>query len=546
MQPLRQSTQIVVKIGPFLDATDGVSEETGLAGGGTELSKSPGAAFGAGPTLGTHDAEGWYPITLTTTHTDTVGRLVVKSHNSGTHLPVWHEFYVYEEAVFDQLYAASAPGAATPASISALNNLSAAQVNAEVDTALADYDAPTKAELDAGFAALNDLSAAEVNAEVDAALNTAVPATPTAGSINERIKTMDDADIPGAIAGLNDLSAAAVNAEVDTALADYDAPTRAELTSDVNSILDKLLGYVQLLARSDAAIATDRSTELGEINANEGSGAGDYASTTDSQEAIADSGGGGPTAAQIADAVWDEALAGHLSAGSTGEALNAAGGAGDPWITALPGSYTSGQAGFILGTFLDVAVSGRSSHSAADVWAVATRLLTAGTNIVLAKGVGVTGFNDLSAAAVNAEVDTALADYDGPTRAEATSDKNEILTILGTPADTDLATDIAARAAPTYDIELGAAYSGTTLTVIGVPKKDGAIQTGLGTMTFKVWSAAGAQVGSTLTDASADAQGAYSASGTYTLSDNTQYYLEASITIDAATRTVRRAMTKVA
>jgi hypothetical protein len=54
--------------------------------------------------------------------------------------------------------------------------------------------------------------------------------------------------------------------------------------------------------------------------------------------------------------------------------------------------------------------TGFSTHSAADVWAVATRLLTAGTNIVLAKGTGVTGFNDLSAAQVNAEVDAALAD----------------------------------------------------------------------------------------------------------------------------------------
>ena len=44
------------------------------------------------------------------------------------------------------------------------------------------------------------------------------------------------------------------------------------------------------------------------------------------------------------------------------------------------------------------------------VWTVATRLLTAGTNIVLAKGTGVTGFNDLSTAQVNTEVDTALAD----------------------------------------------------------------------------------------------------------------------------------------
>lgn len=38
------------------------------------------------------------------------------------------------------------------------------------------------------------------------------------------------------------------------------------------------------------------------------------------------------------------------------------------------------------------------------VWSTAVRVLTAGTNIVLAKGVGVTGFNDVSAAQVNAEV----------------------------------------------------------------------------------------------------------------------------------------------
>lgn len=54
----------------------------------------------------------------------------------------------------------------------------------------------------------------------------------------------------------------------------------------------------------------------------------------------------------------------------------------------------------------------------AAVWSHATRVLTAGTNIVLAKGVGLTGLNDLSAAQVNAEADQALADYDPPTKAE--------------------------------------------------------------------------------------------------------------------------------
>lgn len=57
----------------------------------------------------------------------------------------------------------------------------------------------------------------------------------------------------------------------------------------------------------------------------------------------------GLTVATISDGVWDEALAGHLSAGSTGEALNAAGASGDPWTTALPGAYTAGQAGYIIG-----------------------------------------------------------------------------------------------------------------------------------------------------------------------------------------------------
>ncbi len=49
---------------------------------------------------------------------------------------------------------------------------------------------------------------------------------------------------------------------------------------------------------------------------------------------------------------------------------------------------------------------------ATAVWASATRLLTAGTNIVLAKGTGVTGFNDLDAAGVRAAVGLASANLD--------------------------------------------------------------------------------------------------------------------------------------
>lgn len=68
-------------------------------------------------------------------------------------------------------------------------------------------------------------------------------------------------------------------------------------------------------------------------------------------EALDGAGGSGtaPTVGEIADAVWDEATSGHSTAGSAGAAIIAAQSAGDPWSTALPGSYADGTAGQIVG-----------------------------------------------------------------------------------------------------------------------------------------------------------------------------------------------------
>ncbi|MCP5244870.1 MAG: hypothetical protein H6937_02420 [Burkholderiales bacterium] len=78
--------------------------------------------------------------------------------------------------------------------------------------------------------------------------------------------------------------------------------------------------------------------------------AGTFGKYLDSE--VSTAGGGSLTAADIADAVWDEAITGHLTAGSTGNALNAAGSAGDPWSTPLPGAYGSGTAGKIMGDII--------------------------------------------------------------------------------------------------------------------------------------------------------------------------------------------------
>ncbi len=68
----------------------------------------------------------------------------------------------------------------------------------------------------------------------------------------------------------------------------------------VTSLATKVLKYFQLLFRKDAAIATDNATEVSEINADEGAGAGAYDNTTDSQEANA--------AADLTNAIWAKVL----------------------------------------------------------------------------------------------------------------------------------------------------------------------------------------------------------------------------------------------
>lgn len=81
------------------------------------------------------------------------------------------------------------------------------------------------------------------------------------------------------------------------------------------ALATKLTKYVQLLTRKDSAIAADNATELAEINANGGSGAGAFANTTDSEEAIRDrgdaawvtgSGGGGLTGARTVTITVDD------------------------------------------------------------------------------------------------------------------------------------------------------------------------------------------------------------------------------------------------
>jgi hypothetical protein len=109
---LRQSTAVDVPIGPFLDDADGFTALTGLtvSQADVRLKKNNGNwAQVNDATAATHEDVGWYEKELDATDTNTVGTLIISVQESGA-LPVWHEFTVLEEAIYDALFAASATG----------------------------------------------------------------------------------------------------------------------------------------------------------------------------------------------------------------------------------------------------------------------------------------------------------------------------------------------------------------------------------------------------------------------------------------------------
>lgn len=109
MQWLKQSTSITIRIGPFVDDTDGKTAETGLtiSQADIRLSKNGGDFAQSNDSGGaTHDENGWYYLTLDTTDTGTLGRLIVAIAESGA-LPVWQEYMVLPANTYDSLVSGS-------------------------------------------------------------------------------------------------------------------------------------------------------------------------------------------------------------------------------------------------------------------------------------------------------------------------------------------------------------------------------------------------------------------------------------------------------
>ncbi len=252
-----------IPLGTFVDSTDGVTAETGLTIANTDIKlQKHGATTQANKNSGgaTHIATGDYYAVLDATDTDTPGNLRIKVAVSGA-LPVWLDCIVVEEAVYDAFYAASAVGYVANAPVNV------AQVSA--DTTAADT---LETWLD----------------------GTAGPASPLGISRQGTAQ-----------------SATGTTLVMDTGAAFADDTAIGMTVVACGSAQ----GYCQSRTVTDSVLTTDTLTvdtwtvtPSGTITY--------YLFAT-----APGSAGSAPTAAQIADAVWDEATSGHTTSGTFGEQL---------------------------------------------------------------------------------------------------------------------------------------------------------------------------------------------------------------------------------
>lgn len=264
-------------------------------------------------------------------------------------------------------------------------------------------------------------SAANVRTEMDS------NSTQLAAIVADTNELQTD-DIPGLIGALNDISPAEVNAEVDTALSDIHLDHLLAVAYDATSKPGAADALLNEMVEDDSGVT--RFT----VNALENGPSGSGASASAIADAVWDealgdhttagsagaklesaSTGSGPSAADIADAVWDESTTGHTTAGTFGEQLKTD-------VDAILADTDILQSEWSDGGRLDAILDARASQSSVDMvdGNVDSILVDTGTTLPAQ----ITALNDVS----TADIDARLAAYDGPTRAELTSDKDEIIT----------------------------------------------------------------------------------------------------------------------
>jgi hypothetical protein len=349
--PLKVGTanQVAV-IGPFLNSTDGVSAvNTTITNNDIKIyTHNNTAAANKNSGGATHIAGGYYHLTYDATDTGALGRMLVSCSMNGA-LPVWHEYAVVNASVYEALYGS--------------NFLQSDMIKI------------------AGANVSN--TTAQLGVNVIQIANNA-PANSIIGTVNLANNL--------AAMGANVLTAAAFNqgaADKVWATAGRTLTGAANITSNNNKLVlhtdDKVLlaGTTHTSAVIPVVSATNNVTgTVATVNAFASNSitaaafnqqAADKVWATAARTLTASTNFNDPTAAAIADAVWDEAVTGHNDAGKAGAQL---------WTkvdsiledtgTDIPGLFTSLES---HGDSTWATATGFSTHSAADVWSATNATL---------------------------------------------------------------------------------------------------------------------------------------------------------------------------
>lgn len=286
----------------------------------------------------------------------------------------------------------------TQSAISALNDLSAAEVNAEVDTALSDYDGPTKTEMDSAFTEIKGATWSSVTDTLEAIRDRGDSAWITATGFSTHsaadVRTEMDSNSTQLAAIVADTNELQTN-QGDWATADVSGLATAAALATVDANVDSILVDT---GTSIPATLTTILADTNELQTNQG----DWATADVS---------GLATAAALAtvDSNVDAIL---VDTGTTLPATLAT-------ILADTNELQTNQ-----GDWATADVSGLATAAAlATVDSNVDSILTDTGTTIPAQ---ISGLNDLSAADVNAQVDIALSDYDGPTKNEMDAAFTEI------------------------------------------------------------------------------------------------------------------------
>lgn len=233
----------------LVDATDGLTAEVSEAGGQPQISKVGGAWANTTAIL-TAVGNGHYYVELTAAELDTLGYFAIRYKSAAT-----AEFNMDGQVILFDLFTSVTQ---TGDSFARLGTPAGASIAADI--AAIEGQTDDIGALGAGLTAIpwNAAWDAEVQSEVADALNAAIPASPTADSINQRIVAIDDIIPAGTISSL---TAAQVNAEVlDVLNVDTFAEPGQEDPPATTTIVKKL-GYIYKFLRNKV-VQSSATSEL--------------------------------------------------------------------------------------------------------------------------------------------------------------------------------------------------------------------------------------------------------------------------------------------